>query len=76
MKGYHKGIRDQILEAMAAGVEMKTAEIAARVNGARQKVSGELKALVKSGEIEKVKWGVYRKPEVDGNPVKLLIIIY
>ena len=39
MKGYHKGIRAQILEAMAAGVEMKTAEIVAHVDGTRQRVS-------------------------------------
>ena len=61
MKGYHKGIRDQVLEAMEAGVEMKTAEIVARVDGARQRVSSELQALVASDQIEKVRRGVYLK---------------
>ena len=65
MKGYHKGIRDQILEAMAAGVEMKTAEIVARVDGARQRVSSELQALVASAQIEKVRRGVYLKKDED-----------
>lgn len=74
MKGYHKGIRDQILEAMAAGVEMKTAEIVARVDGARQKVSSELQALVASAQIEKVRRGVYLKK--DKSDDDLLVIIF
>ena len=53
MKRYHKRIRNQILEAMEAGVEIKTAEIVARVDGARQKVNAELSALVEAGKIEK-----------------------
>ena len=65
MKGYHKGIRDQVLEAMEAGVEMKTAEIVARVDGARQRVSSELQALVASAQIEKVRRGVYLKKDED-----------
>lgn len=51
------------LEAMAAGVEMKTAEIVARVDGARQKVSSELQALVASDQIEQVRRGGYLKKE-------------
>ena len=74
MKGYHKGVRDQILETMEAGVEMKTAEIVARVDGARQRVSSELQALVASDQIEKVRRGVYlKKDEPDDD---LLVIIF
>ena len=47
-KEYHKGIKEQILSVMQADVEMKTAEIVARVDGARQRVSSELQALVAS----------------------------
>ena len=65
MKRYHKRIRDPILEGMEVGVEMKTAEIVARVDGARQRVSSELQALVASAQIEKVRRGVYLKKDED-----------
>ena len=74
MKGYHKGIREQILKVMDTGKEMKTAEIVARVNGARQRVSSELQALVASDHIERVRRGVYlKKDEPDDD---LLVIIF
>ena len=74
MKGYHKRIKDQILEAMETDKEMTTAEIVARVDGARQRVSSELQALVASDQIEKVRRGVYlKKDEPDDD---LLVIIF
>ena len=59
---------------MQAGVEMKTAEIVARVDGARQKVSSELQALVASAQIERVRRGVYLKKEEPDDD--LLVIIF
>lgn len=70
---YHKGIRAQIQALMCPGVEYSTKEIVAQVDGARQKISGELKHLLASGDIRKVRHGVYVKMEPEPEP---LIIIF
>ena len=71
--GYHKGIRAQIRALMDPGVEYSTKDIVAQVNGARQKISGELKHLLAAGAIRKVRHGVYVKMEPKPEP---LIIIF
>ncbi len=77
---YHKGIKSQILQGLEPGRDAITAEIVARVDGARQKVNAELSSLVKAGEIEKVKRGVYRLPEASSinetEDAPLIIIFY
>ena len=73
ISGYHKGIRDQIRALMRPGVAYSTKEIVARVDGARQKISGELKHLLEAGDIRKVRHGVYAKMEPEPEP---LIIIF
>ena len=70
---YHKGIRAQIRALMRPGVAYSTKEIVAQVNGARQKIAGELKNLLEAGEIRKVRHGVYVKMEPEP---ELLIIIF
>ena len=65
---YHKGIQ----ALMCPGVEYRTKEIVARVDGARQKISGELKHLLEAGDIRKVRHGVYMKME----PKPLIIIFW
>ena len=59
-ENYHKGIKSQILAFLSDSEARSTAEIVSEVDGARQKVSAALSELVKAGEIEKVKRGVYR----------------
>ena len=59
-ENYHKGIKSQILAFLSDSEARRTAEIVSHVNGARQKVNAALSELVKTGEIEKVKRGVYR----------------
>ena len=60
-ENYHKGIKSQILAFLSDSEETcSTAEIVSEVDGARQKVNAALSELVKVGEIEKVKRGVYR----------------
>ena len=80
---YHKGIKSQILAFLSDGESHSTAEIVSEVDGARQKVNAALSELLKAGEIEKVKRGVYRgSPEAslidevseEGSP--LIIIFY
>ena len=71
---YHKGIRAQIQALMRPGVEYSTKEIVARVDGARQKISGELKNLLESGAIRKVRHGVYVKMKPKPEPKTLIII--
>ena len=80
-ENYHKGIKSQILQGLEPGRDATTAEIVAHVDGARQKVNAELSALVKAGEIEKVKRGVYRLPEASlidevSEDAPLIIIFY
>ena len=70
---YHKGIRAQIRALMRPGVAYSTKEIVAQVDGARQKISGELKNLLEAGDIRKVGHGVYVKIEPEPEP---LIIIF
>ena len=67
-KNYHKGIKSQILAFLSDSEVHNTAEIVSEVDGARQKVNAALSELVKAGEIEKVKRGVYR-----GSPAASLI---
>lgn len=59
-ENYHKGIKSQILAFLSDSEARSTAEIVSHVDGARQKVNSALSELVKAGEIEKVKRGVYR----------------
>ena len=54
--------REQILSLLADG-EKKRAEITAAIDGHPQAVHKELMRLTKSGEIEKVRWGVYALPK-------------
>lgn len=74
ISGYHKAIRAQIQALMCPGVEYRTKEIVARVDGARQKISGELKNLLEAGDIRKVRHGVYMKMEPKPEPEPLIII--
>ena len=71
---YHKGIRAQIQALMCPGVEYSTKEIVVQVDGARQKISGELKNLLELGDIRKVRHGVYVK--VEPKPETLIIIFW
>ena len=58
---YHKQIKRQIFEVLREGA-LKTKEIVERVDGARQKIQSTLKNLVDTGEIIKIKRGVYSLP--------------
>ena len=71
---YHKGIREQIRALMRPGIAYSTKEIVVQVDGARQKIAGELKNLLESGDIRKVRHGVYVKIEPEPEP--LLIIFW
>ena len=79
-ENYHKGIKSQILAFLSDSAARSTAEIVSEVDGARQKVNMALSELVKAGEIEKVKRGVYREsPEaslIDETEDAPLIIIF
>lgn len=81
-ENYHKGIKSQILAYLSDSEAHNTVfEIVSKVDGARQKVSAALSELVKIGEIEKVKRGVYRgAPEVslinEAEEEPLIIIFY
>ena len=82
-ENYHKGIKSQILAFLCDGETRSTAEIVSEVDGARQKVNAVLSELVKAGEIEKVKRGVYRGSpaassidEVSEEESPLIIIFY
>ena len=52
---YRKGIRAQIRALMRPGVAYSTKEIVAQVNGARQKIAGELKNLLLSASYRREK---------------------
>ena len=57
----HKGIRQQILNVLAASdTPIRTREIVQRIDGARQSVSSELTKMANAGEILKIKKGVYQ----------------
>ena len=77
---YHKGIKLQILAFLSDSEARRTAEIVSEVNGARQKVNAALSELVRAGEIEKVKRGVYRLPDPslidEAEDTPLIIIFY
>ena len=80
-ENYHKGIKSQILAFLSDSEARSTAEIVSHVDGARQKVNAALSELVKAGEIEKVKRGVYRgSPEAslidEAEDAPLIIIFY
>ena len=79
-ENYHKGIKSQILAFLSDSEARSTAEIVSEVNGARQKVNAALSELVRAGEIEKVKRGVYRLPDPslidEGSEDTPLIIIF
>jgi len=80
-ENYHKGIKSQILAFLSDSEARSTAEIVSEVDGARQKVNAALSELVKTGEIEKVKRGVYRgAPEASSinetEDAPLIIIFY
>ena len=80
-ENYHKGIKSQILAFLSDSEARSTAEIVSEVDGARQKVNAALSELVKAGEIEKVKRGVYRgSPEAssinEAEEEPLIIIFY
>ena len=51
-------IRDQIFDALADG-EKKTAELAEHIDGHPKAVINELTRLVRTGEIVRVRWGMY-----------------
>ena len=55
-------LRDQILSALAGG-EKKTAELLAAVDGYPTAIKNELKRLVDTGEILRVKRGMYSLPD-------------
>ena len=77
---YHKGIKSQILGFLSDSETHRTAEIVSHVDGSRQKVNSALSELVKTGEIEKVKRGVYRLSEASSinetEDTPLIIIFY
>ena len=77
---YHKGIKSQILAFLSDSEARRTTEIVSHVEGARQKVNAALSELVKAGEIEKVKRGVYRLPDPslidEAEDAPLIIIFY
>lgn len=80
-ENYHKGIKSQILAFLSDSEARSTAEIVSEVDGARQKVNAALSELVKTGEIEKVKRGVYRwspDPSLidEAKEAPLIIIFY
>ena len=79
-ENYHKGIKSQILAFLSDSEARSTvSEIVSEVDGARQKVSAALSELVKAGEIEKVKRGVYRLLDpllIDEAEEEPLIIIF
>ena len=54
--------REQIL-ALLAGSEKKAAEVIATIDGNPKAIHHELARLTKTGEIIKVRWGVYALPE-------------
>ena len=55
-------LRDQILSALASG-EKSTTELVEAIQGHPKSINTKLTRLVETGEIVKVKWGVYRLPE-------------
>ena len=55
--------REQILSLLSAGVEKKTAELVASIDGHPKAVNNELTRLVDAGEIVKVRRGVYALPK-------------
>jgi len=79
-ENYHKGTKSQILAFLSDSEARSTAEIVSEVDGARQKVNSALSELVKAGEIEKVKRGVYRLPDPslidEAKEAPLIIIFY
>ena len=70
-----------VIISQSGGREWSVFLVAVQVDGARQKVSAALSELVKVGEIEKVKRGVYRwSPEAslinETQDEPLIIIFY
>ena len=55
--------REQILSLLATG-EKKASELIAAIDGHPKAVDNELRRLVETGEIVKVRWGIYALPEV------------
>ena len=55
--------REQILSHLATG-EKKASELIAAIDGHPKAVDNELRRLVETGEIVKVRWGIYALPEV------------
>ena len=55
--------REQILSLLSAGGETKTAELVASIDGHPKAVNNELTRLVNTGEIVKVRRGVYALPK-------------
>ena len=54
--------REQILSALAADGQKKTAELVAAIDGHPKAIKNELSRLVDIGEIVRVRWGVYALP--------------
>ena len=54
--------REQILALLADG-EKKAADVVAAIDGNNTSIYHELRRLVKIGEIQKIRWGVYALPE-------------
>ena len=55
--------REQILSLLADG-EKKSAEVVAAIQGNPKAINHELVRLANTGEIEKVRWGVYALPKM------------
>ena len=54
--------REQILSLLANG-EKKASELTAAIDGNPKSIDNELRRLVDTGEIVKVRWGVYALPD-------------
>ena len=54
--------REQILSTLASDGEKKTAELVAVIEGHPKAIKNELSRLVDTGEIVRVRWGVYALP--------------
>ena len=55
--------RDQILSLLASGDEKKTSELVTSIDGHPKAINNELTRLVKTGEIVKLRRGVYALPK-------------